>query len=123
MKFLIDADLPRRTPGLFHRGGHEAVHVCDVGIGAAGDVEVAAYAQSQGMCLVTGDFGFADVRNYPPEKYPGLVVLQLPRTATADFILSLLESVLLQEGILEHLPGRLAIVSWGSIRLRPRPNG
>jgi predicted nuclease of predicted toxin-antitoxin system len=123
MKFLVDADLPRRTPGLFRRYGHEAVHVCDVGIGSASDVEVAAHAQSQGMCLVTGDFGFADVRNYPPEKYPGMVVLQLPRTATADSILSLMESLLRQEGILEHLSGRLAIVSWGGIRLRPRPKG
>jgi len=122
MKFLIDADLPRRSVELFCRYGHEAVHVCDVGLGTASDAEIAAYARSQGLCLVTGDFGFADVRNYPPDQHAGLVVLQLSRTATANSIVRLLESFLRQERTLAQLPRRLAIVGRGSIRLRPSPN-
>jgi predicted nuclease of predicted toxin-antitoxin system len=34
MRFLIDADLPRRTAGLLKTYGHEAVDVRDVGQGA-----------------------------------------------------------------------------------------
>ena len=121
MKFLIDADLPRRSVELFCRYGHEAAHVSDMGLGAASDAEIAAYARGQRLCLVTGDFGFADVRNYPPDQYAGLVVLQLPRTATANSIVSLLEAFLRQEHTLAQLPRRLAIVGWGNVRLRPRP--
>ncbi|MBT9141391.1 MAG: hypothetical protein DDT30_01983 [Dehalococcoidia bacterium] len=67
MRFLVDEDLPRLTDALLRRYEHEA---------------------SEGLCLVTGDFDFSDIRNYPPGEYVGLVVLKLPRTATASFILN-----------------------------------
>lgn len=87
MRFLVDADLPRRTGTLLRVYGHEAVDVRDVGLSHATDPAIAAYAQAQGACLITGDFSFADIRNYPPADYSGLIVLGLPRTATAKFIL------------------------------------
>ena len=70
------------------------------------------------MCLVTRDSDFSDIRSYPPREYAGLVVLKLPGTATASFILSLLESFLQQEDILSKLPGKLAIVEPGRVRTR-----
>lgn len=121
MKFLVDADLPRRTVGLLRQYGHEAEDVRDIGLGGASDQRVAEYAQANGLCLVTGDFGFADVRNYPADRYAGIMVLHLPRNATASVILDLLDSVLRQPDVLEGLPGRLAIVGFGSVRLRPHP--
>jgi len=87
MRFLIDADLPRRTAGLIKSYGHESVDVRDMGLGGASDEQVAAYARAHQMCLLTGDFGFADIRNYPPEQFGGLVVLEIPKNATADRIL------------------------------------
>jgi hypothetical protein len=68
---------------------------------------------------MTGDFGFADVRNYPPETYHGIVTLELPRNAGATFILGLIESFLKQSEIVDRLAGRLAIVAPGRVRLRP----
>jgi len=67
MRFLTDADLPRRVAEVLNHHGHEAVDGRDVGRGGADDEQVAAYARSQELCLLTGDFGFADIRNYPPE--------------------------------------------------------
>ena len=75
MRFLVDADLPRSVIGLLQRYGHEAVDVRDIGLRSATDSRIAAYAKSKGLCLVTGDFDFADIRNYPPKEYEGLVVL------------------------------------------------
>ena len=120
MRFLIDADLPRRTAGLIKSYGHESVDVRDMGLGGASDEQVAAYARAHQMCLLTGDFGFADIRNYPPEQFGGLVVLEIPKNATTDRILRLLESFLRQADIVERLPGRLAIVEWGNVRIRPK---
>ena len=71
MRFLIDADLPRRAAGLLKTYGHES----------------------------------ADVPACP---------------ATADRILRLLESLLRQADLVGRLPGRLAIVEWGAVRLRPK---
>jgi len=121
MKFLVDADLPRRAVVLLRQYGHEAEDVRDVGLGEASDLQVAAYAQANRSCLVTGDFGFADVRNYPVAQYAGIVVLQVPRNATASMIVDLLDSLLRQPDVLEGVPGHLAIVAFGSVRLRPQP--
>jgi predicted nuclease of predicted toxin-antitoxin system len=119
MKFLVDADLPRRTADLFRQYGHEAEDVRSAGLGEADDQRIAAYAQANGQCLVTGDFGFADTRNYPASEYAGIVVLQVPRDATAAVILAILDSLLRQPDVLEGVPGRLAIVAFGRVRLRP----
>jgi len=119
MRFLVDADLPRRTAELIRRFGHDAEDVRQIGLGKADDADIADCARTHARCLVTGDFGFADIRNYPPEQFSGLVVLELPRDATAQVILNLVESLLRQPEVLQRLPGRLAIVRAGQIRLRP----
>ena len=90
MRFLVDEDLPRSTGDLLRWYGHEAVDVRDIGLRGAKDPQIASYAQRGELCLVTGDFDFSDIRNYPPGEYAGLVVLKLPRMATASFILNLL---------------------------------
>ena len=64
------------------------VDVRDIGLRGAKDPQIAAYAQSEGLCLVTGDFDFSDIRDYPPGEYAGSVVLKLPRTATASLLLT-----------------------------------
>ncbi len=119
MRFLIDADLPRPTANLVQSLGHEALDVRDIGLGAAPDEKIAAYAQVHQLCLLTGDFDFADIRDYPPEDYAGLVVLKLPDIANRDFILRLVEAFLRESDVLSRLSGRLAIVELGRIRLRP----
>lgn len=119
MRFFIDADLPRSTKLLLERFGHEAIDARDVGLREAKDPVIARYALDHQACLITGDFGFADVRNYPPEKFFGVVVVELPRNATGKLILSLIENFLKQDDLLPRLQGRLAIVETGRIRLRP----
>jgi predicted nuclease of predicted toxin-antitoxin system len=119
VRFLIDADLPRSTKPLLERFGHEAIDVRDVGLRSAKDLVIARYARDHRACLLTGDFGFADIRNYPPESYYGIIVLELPRDATAAFILHLIEEILRQNEVLARLPRKLAIVEAGRIRLRP----
>ncbi len=119
MHFLIDADLPRSVKPLIERYGHDATDVRDIGLASAQDPQIALYAQSRRVCLITGDFGFADIRNYVPAAYAGIVVLELPRNATAAFIVRLVESLLQQPEVLAKLEGRLAIVEPGRVRLRP----
>jgi predicted nuclease of predicted toxin-antitoxin system len=119
MQFLIDADLPRPNADLVRGLGHDATDVRDIGLGAAPDSRIAAYAQSHGLCLLTGDFDFADIRDYPPEEYAGLVVFVLPDNANRDKILHLVKVFFQEESVLERLPGRLAIAEPGRVRLRP----
>jgi predicted nuclease of predicted toxin-antitoxin system len=82
------------------------------------DANIAAYARAESYCLVTGDLGFADIRVYPPAHYAGIIVLSLPRNASSAYINSLLDGVLAQAELLAQLPGRLAMVEAGRVRLR-----
>ena len=118
MKFLVDENLPRSTGELLQNLGYEFADVRDVGLRGASDSEVAAYAQKQKFCLITGDTGFADIRNYPPKEYYGIIVLHISRDSTAKNILDLLDSALKQESFLNNLSGKLAIVEPGRIRIR-----
>ena len=118
MHFLIDADLPRSLADVIRRAGHEATDVRDIGLRSAKDPVIARYAREQNLCLITGDYDFADIRNYPPEQYAGIVVLFLPRTATSSYINQLVEQFLTGAEILPELPGQLAMVEPGRVRLR-----
>lgn len=119
MRFLIDANLPRSTARLLVQFGHEALDVRDILPGGASDAEVARFARAHGLVLLTRDFDFADLRNYPPADYGGLVVFDLPDDAVASVVLKALESLLAQAELVNRLPGRLAIVELGRVRLRP----
>ena len=99
---------------------HDSVDVRDIGMAASSDEQIAEYARSKGLCLLTADLGFGDVRRYPPSRHVGVVILRLPRHATTSFILRLLSSFLRREEILLKLEGKLAVVEAGRVRLRTR---
>jgi predicted nuclease of predicted toxin-antitoxin system len=118
MRFLVDEDLPRSLVEVFERFGHEAVHVIDAGIRGARDEAVAALARERGMCLVTGDLDFSDIRTYPPREYAGIMVVRLPRGATSAVIATIVGSFLSRGDLVESLPGHLAVVESGRARFR-----
>jgi predicted nuclease of predicted toxin-antitoxin system len=89
-------------------------------MGGAADSDIAIYAQRNGQAIVTRDFDFADIRNYPPSQYAGLLVLALPEDAVATSVVQVLESFLANKELIEALPGRLAILEPARVRLRPR---
>ena len=119
MRFLIDANMPRSTAELLRRYGHEALDVREIGMSGAADSQIAAYAQQNRLVLVTRDFDFADIRNYPPRQYAGLLVLELPEDAVATFVLHVIESFITNKELVEALPARLAILQPTRVRLRP----
>ena len=121
MHFLIDASLPRSTAALIKGHGHDATDVRDIGLGGSPDQNIAAHAQAHQLAIVTRDFDFADIRNYPPDQYAGIIVLELPNHAVVPDILNLIDAFLQRQDVLQNLAGRLAIVEPGRIRLRPKP--
>jgi predicted nuclease of predicted toxin-antitoxin system len=121
MRFLIDADLPRDTATLISSFGHVGIDARDIGMRHAEDPEIAAYAMQNRLCLLTGDWGFSDIRIYPPERYAGIVVIGLPAHSTGRMILRALQFLLDHPDLIALLPGRLAIVEKNRVRLRPPP--
>jgi predicted nuclease of predicted toxin-antitoxin system len=119
MKFLLDANLPRSAAKLLRQFGHEVQDARNLFSDGTDDQTIAAFAKINQLILLTRDFDFADIRNYPPENYSGLVVLQLPDDATATQVNQTLESFLSKPQFLEKLSGRLAIVEFWRVRFRP----
>jgi predicted nuclease of predicted toxin-antitoxin system len=88
-------------------------------MGTADDSVIARRARQNGLCLVTRDKGFGDIRNYPPGDYGGIIVLDLPDDFTANEIIRVLEVFLSHQEWLGRLPGRLAIIEPSRVRFRP----
>jgi len=118
MKFLVDEDLPRSTVTLLQGLGYDAVDVRDIGLRGFPDDQIAAYAKANRLCLVTADRGFANIRQFPPREYHGLVVLDLPSRSNLPIILRLLREFFVQSDLIPNLNGKLAIVAFGRVRLR-----
>ncbi len=119
MRFLLDANMPRSGAVMLRQNGHEAFDVRDIGLGGADDTRIAAHAKANGLVLVTRDFDFSDIRNYPPAEFAGIIVLQLPDDAIAAVVVKVLETFLSQPQLLALVVGRLAIVESWRVRFRP----
>jgi predicted nuclease of predicted toxin-antitoxin system len=119
MRFLVDANLPRAIVATLRFHGHEAEHVKDIGLGSAPDERVAAHARGASMALITRDLDFADIRNYPPDEYPGLIVLRVPEDTVAGEIVRLIERFVTKPELVQQVPRHLVILEEAHVRFRP----
>lgn len=116
MRFNFHENLPGELATLFVEAGHEVVTVLNEQIGGATDPGIAAICLSEGRILVTLDTDFADIRAYPPQGYPGIVVFRLSRQ-TRDYLLEIGAS-LLRELSGTSLQGQLWTVEDVRTRIR-----
>ena len=120
MKVLLDANLPRSAARAVFDAGHVPTDVRDIGLGGAPDAEIARHAKANQLCLATRDFDFADIRNYPPAEYSGLIILDMPDDAQSSQVCALLSTFLQRADLDQIMLGRLAIVRVNSVRFRPK---
>jgi predicted nuclease of predicted toxin-antitoxin system len=77
MRFKIDENLPIEVAEALRQVGHDAATVLEQQHGGSADAQLATLCQHESRVLVTLDMDFADIRNYPPAEFPGLIVLRL----------------------------------------------
>jgi predicted nuclease of predicted toxin-antitoxin system len=77
MRFKIDENLPTEVAQLLMAEAHDTVTVTEQGLEGSLDAELAQVCRAEDRILVTLDVGFADIRSYPPQTLPGLIVLRL----------------------------------------------
>ena len=83
MKFIVDAQLP---PGLciwLNDRAHEAVHVFDIGLGAATDVVIAERAVIENAFIISKDEDFLVLRL--PDRF-GLIWLRIGNATTRNLV-------------------------------------
>ncbi len=79
MKFKIDENLPVDVANLFAEQGYDAITVFQENLEGSPDSDISIVCQREERALVTLDTDFADIREYPPQDFPGLIVLRLKR--------------------------------------------
>ena len=122
VRFKLDENMPAELAAVFRQSGHDAATVADQGLAGAKDSELASVCSGEGRTIVTFDRDFADIRAYPPEEYPGIVVFRIANQ-DRDHVLEIgrrfLKMLSLAPFPLTSLDGKLWIVgdsrvrSWG----------
>ena len=116
MKFKLDENRPVELAESLGKAGLDAVTVVAQDLGGRPDRDIISVCRNEDRALITLDVGFADIRLYPPESYPGLIVLRLARQDTPH-VLALAAQLpeLLQR---EAIDGCLWIVEEHRVRIR-----
>lgn len=114
--FKIDENLHPDVASFLREHGHDASTVWDEGLRGTSDADLAQVCRTENRALITLDLDFADIRTYPPERYPGLIVLRVTRQDKSH-LLGVIRRVipLLRE---ETLAQHLWIVDEQNVRIR-----
>lgn len=116
MQFKVDENLPDEVAEILRQWGHDALTVNDQDLSGEIDERLAIICREENRTIITLDTGFSDIRAYPPEAYPGLIVLRLARQEKPHIlaVLNRLVPFLNRETVL----GRLWVVDEGGFRIR-----
>ena len=118
MKFKTDENLPQEAANILRAAGFDADTVGDEDLAGAADQDIANRLHSESRALLTLDLDLANIRAYPPDEYPGIIVLRLKAQDKAT-VLGYVRSVatLLKQRTPE---GELWIVERDRVRFRRR---
>jgi predicted nuclease of predicted toxin-antitoxin system len=116
MKFKIDENMPLEVTELLTKAGHDSTTVPEQNLTGTSDTRLASKCQKEKRILVTLDNDFADIRTYPPDKFPGIIVLRLDRQDKPHVLEVLSQAIHLlpKEPIEKHL----WIIEENRIRIR-----
>jgi predicted nuclease of predicted toxin-antitoxin system len=79
MKLKIDNNLPREIAAVLGAAGHDAATAFEQGLASAPDAKLVVVCHREERALLTADLDLSDIRQYPPERSPGYIVLRLKR--------------------------------------------
>ncbi len=116
MTFKIDENLPAELDSELCEVGHEAETVFTEGIAGSSDNDLLRTVCREDRILLTLDKGIANIRQYPPAAFPGIVLFRpdaMGRGEVLRFVRRHLREVLKLE-----VKGRLLVVTPRGIRRR-----
>jgi predicted nuclease of predicted toxin-antitoxin system len=93
VRFKIDENLPVDVAERMRQEGYDTATAIEQKLIGRSDSEVSSLCQREGRILVTLDTDFADIRTYPPEEFPGFIVLRLQRQ-DKDHVMVVIDSLL-----------------------------
>jgi predicted nuclease of predicted toxin-antitoxin system len=77
VKFKADENLPIEIAALLRSAAHDALTVGEQKLQGETDPHIIEICKQEERILLALDLDFSDIRTYPPQKYPGIIVLRL----------------------------------------------
>jgi len=120
VRFFADQCVPNEIVWALRAHGHEVLLLRDHLPICSPDSIVIAKAQELGCILLSLNGDFADIVRYPPNRYAGIVAIQLHNhPEIISDVMAFLASFLEVQSELEFFCGKLFIVEVHRIRIRP----
>ncbi len=116
MKFKVDENLPIEAAEILRAAGHDVMTVLEQAMGAMPDPDLAEVCRVEDRALLTLDLDFSSIQAYPPQDFPGIVVLRLIHQDKAHVLKTIAAAIPIL--IREPLRGRLWIIDEHRIRIR-----
>lgn len=120
-KLLLDQGLPRSTARLLRQLGWDVVHVGDLGMATAADLEILVHGRKEGRAVVTLDADFHALLAKEGASSPSVIRLRVQGLGAADLAV-LIQSVV--DACAEDLPkGVVATADTTRVKVRRLPLG
>ncbi len=119
MRLLLDQGLPRGAVALLTAADVDAAHVGDIGLGAALDGDILAFARDGGRLVVTLDADFHALMALSGATSPSVVRLRVEGLRAEPLVALLLRVLTLCGPALDK--GALVTVARGRVRVRHLP--
>jgi predicted nuclease of predicted toxin-antitoxin system len=121
LRFLIDNALsPSMAEGL-KKAGHEAIHVCELGMGTATDKEIMNFALTENRVIVSADTDFGTLLALRDLPKPSFVLFRRSDKRPIALLMQLLSNLAQFSEALET--GAVVVIEDKRIRIRPLPIG
>ncbi|MBS3919359.1 MAG: DUF5615 family PIN-like protein [Deltaproteobacteria bacterium] len=115
MRFKVDENLHVEIADLLRERGHDALTVFDQEARGRSDHDIADLSRNEDRVLISLDLDFSNILIFPPEKYPGLIVLRLRKKSRSA--VRLVITRVIDHLYKEPLAGRLWVVDEHRIRI------
>ena len=76
MKFKLDENIPSEVSEFLQNEGFMEITVVEEKLSGEDDAIIASHIKAEGICFITLDLDFSDIRLYPPKEYNGIAVLR-----------------------------------------------
>ena len=120
LRFKLDENLDPRWREPLEEAGHDVSTALEQSLLGVGDHAIAETCRAEQRTLVTLDVDFAQILDFPPREYAGLIVMRHPRPTLAgmrDLVRQLAVAVERESPV-----GRLRIVEPGRFRIHQDPS-
>lgn len=119
MSILLDHNVPAKFVRLLTAWGYEASRLTEHVDADTDDVDVITLAQTLDAVLLTIDLDFANILEYPPANYAGILVMRYQAAAESAVIATLRQA--LNDLYRDELRGMLVIIEPIRYRIRKSP--